>query len=221
MKSLSQNDVARFWGKVSKEKSTTFYNGERCWEWTASKTTEGYGGIKIEGASLRASRVAWMLTYGEIPKGLLVCHKCDNPPCCNPSHLFLGTNQDNATDKIRKGRQFVLPIMRRENHPEHKLTDAQVLEIRSRYFAGGEKQKDLAREFGVCQQHISFLVKREGHKNYARGEERPTHKLTAVQVEEMRRRYAAGEETIYRLAKAFGVVWTTAYKIVKNKMWRS
>lgn len=74
-----------------------------CWV-CRDVTTHGYGQIKINLKSWRAHRAAWVAFRGPIPKGIYVLHKCDNPPCCNPRHLFLGTNTDNVRDMIRKGR---------------------------------------------------------------------------------------------------------------------
>lgn len=88
----------RFWEKVDQR-------GDGCWEWTAALDTNGYGHFIIEGRNHAASRVAWMLTHGPIDAGLFVCHRCDNPPCCRPDHLFLGTALDNARDAVAKGRQ--------------------------------------------------------------------------------------------------------------------
>src|SRR3954467_3950831 len=79
----------------------------RCWEWTSTKIKYGYGRMNIGGRKFKwilAHRLSWELHFGEIPDGTLVCHRCDNPCCVNPNHLFLGTHMDNCQDKIRKGR---------------------------------------------------------------------------------------------------------------------
>ena len=93
--------VKRFWAKVKK-------NGpNECWLWQASKTSHGYGKIGSGGKygpSLRAHRVSYEIHYGSIPNGLNVLHTCDNPPCCNPGHLFLGTQSINNWDRAKKGR---------------------------------------------------------------------------------------------------------------------
>ena len=77
-----------------------------CWIWRGSNRGKGYGNIWANRLSKVATRVSWELFKGVIPNGLLVCHTCDNPPCVNPDHLFLGTQQDNMNDKVKKGRQF-------------------------------------------------------------------------------------------------------------------
>lgn len=76
----------------------------QCWEWTGRRNEDGYGMFDFQNTGGYAHRYMWKLHNGEIPDGLVVCHKCDNPPCCNPSHLFLGTVQDNISDRDRKGR---------------------------------------------------------------------------------------------------------------------
>jgi hypothetical protein len=86
----------RFWSKVDR-------SGD-CWLWIGAKDEEGYGFQKILGRMWHASRVSWKIAHGDIPDGLLVLHKCDNPPCIRPSHLFLGTQKENIADAMRKGR---------------------------------------------------------------------------------------------------------------------
>ena len=92
------NGVAeRFWSKVKKQP-----NG--CWEWQAAKTRLGYGRFAPEGTTVKAHRVSFELCKGPIPDGMHVMHSCDNPPCVNPEHLSLGSNQDNVNDREAKGR---------------------------------------------------------------------------------------------------------------------
>lgn len=75
-----------------------------CWEWQLRRTRYGYGKLKVEGKHWAAHRYAWAHFKGEIPTGMHVCHHCDNAPCCNPDHLFLGTPKDNKQDSVKKGR---------------------------------------------------------------------------------------------------------------------
>jgi hypothetical protein len=129
-----------------------------CIEWGGVKNTYGYGTLRKgpKGAGwLLAHRVSYELAYGPIPDGLGVLHRCDNPPCVNVEHLFLGTQADNVADMVAKGR-----IQRGTQRRDAKLTEDIVREIRQRYAAGGVTQKSLAGEFGVLQAKISKIVLR-------------------------------------------------------------
>lgn len=121
----------RFWSKVSRGPYA------ECWPWMASvrRKDEGYGAFWLEGKHQPASRVAWMLTNGPIADGLVVCHRCDNPPCCNPAHLFLGTAKDNDADRVAKGRQ-----VKGSKQPNAVLTEEVVLRLRA-----------LAAEVGIAE----------------------------------------------------------------------
>jgi HNH endonuclease len=139
----------RFWSKVD------ISNG--CWIWTAYKDRQGYGKFRM-GDMQHSSRVAWILTNGAIPTDICVLHKCDNPSCCNPDHLFLGTHNDNMNDCKQKGRNKNNP-MHGESNTSSKLKDHQVLEIRR--LAGTMYQKELAAIFGVKQGVISKIILRQ------------------------------------------------------------
>jgi hypothetical protein len=126
---------------------TDWSRGETaCWEWTGSKDRKGYGRLGIAGIPELAHRIAYRLHRGEIPEGAHVCHHCDNPSCVNPMHLFVGTNADNMRDMVEKGRQSH-PVG--EQHPQAKVTAAQVVEIRERY-SQGERPIRLAQEYGIA-----------------------------------------------------------------------
>lgn len=109
----------------------------------------------------RANRAAWVLVNGPIPDGMLVCHHCDNPPCCNPAHLFLGTNSDNIADRDAKGRQARVPGKKGEGSHLAHLTLQQVSEIRARYAAGGITYRELAPQYSVSEGAIGKVVRRD------------------------------------------------------------
>lgn len=151
----------RLWPKVD------IRSEDECWEWNAAKTRFGYGYLSIgrrdEGLVL-AHRAVWELTHGPLPNGMKVCHTCDNPSCCNPSHLFTGTQADNLTDCKVKGRARggSLPGSR---NPNSKLSDNQINEIRERYDSGKVLQRVLAHEYGITQTQVSAIIL---HKSWGR-----------------------------------------------------
>ena len=130
-----------------------------CWEWQGSKRN-GYGrmiiGSRTDGTRKTVSthRLSYELHYGEIPQGMEICHKCDNPCCINPDHLFAGTRQDNVDDRERKGRNNP---PKGEKHPKAKLTELDVLTIKEKRLQGVSFGK-LAKEYGVCKKTIQDAV---------------------------------------------------------------
>lgn len=130
-----------------------------CWEWQGAKTKFGYGQMVVDGKVEIIPRFTYRMFVGPIPEGMYVCHKCDNPSCWNPDHLYLGTAQDNARDRVERGR----------NAPKSGtfngrsiLVDTDVVEIRSRYKKGGISMSELARQHGVSFGTISRVVKKQG-----------------------------------------------------------
>lgn len=126
-----------------------------CWEWSQSRNEYGYG---LVARGVLAHRVAYAHAYGE-PGGLNVCHKCDNPPCCNPRHLFLGDDSANASDRHRKGRSKNVGGAG-EQHAMHKLTTAEVVKIRELH-ALGMVPRVIATQFGVCRAQVAKIVARK------------------------------------------------------------
>lgn len=139
----------RFWSKVD------IGEVDECWPWLAASDPRGYGRFRVHDRTWLAHRVAWILTFGPIPKGLETCHKCDSPSCCNPYHLFLGTHKDNMVDASRKGR-----MTRGDQNRSSILTEEEVLDIRERYAAEEWTRQELADEFGVTLWAISDVVYR-------------------------------------------------------------
>ena len=128
-----------------------------CWLWTKRVDGDGYGRTvdkwyRIHGKS-GAHQLSYIWHHGPIGHDKQVCHTCDNPTCINPAHLFLGSNQDNMTDKVIKGRQIV------------KLTETQVLEIRSRYATGSFTQAELAPDYDVSEEAIRCVVNRKSWRH--------------------------------------------------------
>lgn len=142
----SKTSVDRFWIKVKKS--------DGCWIWGALRLN-GYGCLRFNGKRTLAHRVSWEIHNGPIPEGLFVLHRCDNPACVRPDHLFLGTRKDNMQDMIKKGRRAPIRLLGEWN-PQSKLTEASVKQIRSSNCSG----IDLAKQFGVSQQLISEVKAR-------------------------------------------------------------
>ena len=140
-----------------------------CWEWIGGKNAEGYGSFgTLHRGTLRgynrAHRFSWLIHFGEIVDGLYVCHKCDNPSCVNPHHLFLGTHQENMRDKISKGRQRAGHIYTGESHIHHgqgspfnKLTEADVTEIVSLKREGVLSLRQIAKKFGISSSVVNNI----------------------------------------------------------------
>lgn len=156
---------------------------DECWPFVGTMDRDGYGHFSMRGKAPCAHRVAFTIAFGPIPEGKVVCHRCDNPPCCNPAHLWAGTIAENNSDKRAKGREpmgddhwsrhrpenlarglrngkYTKPekTPRGESHGSVKISAADVLEIQRLYAAGGISQQKLADRFGVRQAHVSRIV---------------------------------------------------------------
>ena len=143
------NTVQSFWSRVKTGKP------EECWPWTGDLNWYGYGRICIWGERWITSRLAWFLTNGKIEKGMSVCHKCDNPPCCNPAHLFLGTTKQNSLDAVTKGRQ-----LKGVEHGMCRLKESEVIEIRKLY-PQGNTLKIISERFHISESHASRIILRK------------------------------------------------------------
>jgi len=149
-KLVSYGDKIRFWEKVK------IREHEQCWNWVAHKRN-GYGMFQIWNRSHSAHRLCWIMEFGPIPDGLCVLHSCDNPSCCNPEHLFLGTHTDNMRDASRKGKFH----RKGELNGRAKLTEREVATIRNLHGKGGLTPTVLAKAFGVTRPAISQILRRE------------------------------------------------------------
>jgi hypothetical protein len=177
LKRTAEDWKPRFWSYVCKS--------DGCWTWTGSVSHQGYARFVINGHEYRASRLMWELHYGSAPSDkLLACHKCDNPVCVNPDHLFLGTQLDNMRDKVSKNRQAVgdnhgsktkpwrCPrgdrhgsktkpdrVAKGERNGGAKLTPDNVRSIRDEYAAGGTTSRELGRKHGVSKTAILRIIR--------------------------------------------------------------
>ncbi len=141
------------WHKV------TVSGNDDCWNWNGSINKWGYGDCLYMGRRMNASRAAFISTNGIIDKGLVVCHRCDNPACCNPSHLFAATQAENLKDCRDKGRQRY-KYGKSHHRSSAKLTEEMVIEAK-RLYASGVSQSQIAREWGVHSSTISRCVRGE------------------------------------------------------------
>ena len=136
-----------------------------CLEWQGACINKGYGHIRLNTAGVITwdgpHRIVWKHSHGEIPKGMMVCHHCDNRVCAEISHLFLGTAKANAADMIAKGRS-----LKGERQSQAKLTEDQVCEIREKW-EGGRSQASIGREYRVTGPTIRAVVYRQTWKHVA------------------------------------------------------
>lgn len=155
----------RFWPKVD-------MSGD-CWEWQGSRDRKGYGRVGLGGraAGTGLAHVAsWVMAFGPVPEGMNVLHRCDNPPCVRPSHLFLGTVRDNALDALAKGRLYV---QRSDYRPaSRKLTDDQVREIR-RLALLRVTHTEIAQRFGVHKTTVKGVIHFRSYRHVAQEVDEP------------------------------------------------
>lgn len=199
----------RFWNKVR------IGSEHECWEYQGHLNKSGYGIFGVwsprsrQHRTVLAHRQAYALWHGAVPKDLCVRHKCDNRACCNPAHLVPGTQLDNMTDMVERGRNTSV------------LTESQVIAIREAYLNGAVKQKTLAAMLGVTRAAISSAIKGKNwrrlgtpeteklriayRRGRASGESHPASKLSDEEVRAIRRAYAAGGMTQKELARAYGI----------------
>lgn len=159
---LSQEFIDSFWDRVDK------HGPDDCWEWKKGRFKRGYGCVSINGAATIASRVSYFIATGIDLGDSLACHSCDNPPCCNPRHIFPGTEADNSADMARKGRsasgrrnaRYTKPETspRGERHGRSKITDDIVRLLRVEYASGRIGTRPLAAKHGISRDIVRRVV---------------------------------------------------------------
>jgi hypothetical protein len=151
---LSPADVERFWKYVSKG------GPDECWPWTGCRNDRGYGQLQLNGKPAVATRISWTIHRGPVPTGLGMLHRCDNPACVNPSHLFAGTQADNVRDRDAKQRGKWVPYKRTNENRGKKLTFEKAQQIRAMYKGRGHgpSQAKIGNLFGVSQEVVSEII---------------------------------------------------------------
>lgn len=173
---FTPEDAVHFWSKVA------VAGPDDCWLWKFSVLETGYGQHKVRGTGYSAHRFAFMVSNGEIPEGLLVCHRCDVRACCNPTHLFLGTHGDNNRDTVAKGRWrsgwdtfpermphgdrhwmrlYPEKLLRGSKNSQARLTESSVVRLREQYSKGRVTMNFLAQKYAVSKNTIRRVVRME------------------------------------------------------------
>ena len=210
----------RFWKKVD--------DSGGCWLWLGSTFPNGYGKISSHGKSLLTHRLSWEIDHRQpVPDGLEVLHRCDNPPCVNPVHLFLGTQAENIADMDAKGRAN-RPRLAGEQSPRARLTVLVVREMR-RLHALGVGPHRLGSMFGVSVGAACHVIAGrswiaaggavvQGRRSHP-GTENGRARLTPEAVASIREAYAAGNGTYGSLAAQFAVHTSTIGALIRGRTW--
>lgn len=218
---LTDKDVARFWSKVDRR------GADECWEWKANKTQKGYGQIGVGKRLASAHRLSYAISKID-PVGSLVCHRCDNPACVNPKHLFLGSPSDNMQDMVEKVRAKF-----GEQSYSSKLTADDVLRIRE-LRAGGKTYREIGEEFGISDGHAANIATGNAWSHIgptpdvakgisalstrSRGERSSKAKMTEAKVIEIRRLRSSGV-TLRAIADMYGIADRSVSAIAKGESW--
>jgi hypothetical protein len=156
---LSEKQLQRFWRKVNRG------GPDDCWPWNARQNDLGYGNVFIAGKCRLSHRIAFCISKGSFLDRLKICHSCDNPPCCNPTHLWLGTDLLNAQDRDAKGRRIKWRTYRGGEHVKAKLTDKQAKQICNLYAFGEWLHREIAEMYGVSSTTIQRIVTKSRWKH--------------------------------------------------------
>jgi len=151
---LSKNKPEDVWKQINRKSE------DECWEWIGKSLSKGYGHLRINNKDCYSHRMVYIETYGSIPEGLCILHTCNNPKCCNPKHLYVGTHADNMEQMSKDGRSNM-----GEKHPNSRLSNQIIIKIRFLYSTGKYSQKCLGKMVGVSQGQISRIIKKDGWKH--------------------------------------------------------
>lgn len=194
---VTQAIIDHFWSKVDKR------GPDECWRWVRGKDGDGYGAFAIRRRLYKSHRTAWFVTNGPIPKGLLVCHKCDNKPCCNPNHLFLGTTQENTADAVSKGLiprgDLSFPRM----YPER--------------LARGERNGRYTHPEKTCRGEMHPWHKKN-NPSHSVGENSPMAILTNEKVARLRIMRNSGS-SLKELSNEFGICLSQVRNVINRVSW--
>jgi len=198
---LTEARIADFHTRVDKR------GPDECWPWMRGKGTHGYGAFPLHGKMIKAHRMAFYLAYGWLPawqrpEALSVCHKCDNPVCCNPAHLFVASHVENVADRVRKGR-----TASGDRNGSRTRPDRRAFGKRSGAYTHPESVSRGAAHSATMLEHA------------ARGESHYLAKLTADQVRQIRQLRRQGM-AYQRIADMFGVSFSAVYRIIKGRSWK-
>ena len=193
-------------------------NENGCWEWPGAKGSGGYPTTSIKNKGIKLSRFVWETYRGKIPEGKYVCHKCDNPGCVNPDHLFLGTQQENIHDMLSKGRG-------QDGLRRPKLNPRKVIKMKE-MFVEGCSYKSLSRQFGVQVRVVREIIVEQRWKgtgpdvSHLVARRSVAHlKMTNEKAQEVRQLLSLGVKP-KELPQMFGVSLTTIYEIRKGRSWK-
>lgn len=236
---ITQRDLDRFWSKVEKngplpDQQNPHYSGlEKCWTWKVGFFDSGYGSFWLDGIDRLAHRVSFVIAHGSHPSKGSACHKCDNPACVNPSHLFDGDHQDNVDDKVRKGRQPTGEASGPRKHPERmargdkngsrlyperlRRGDNHPLRLNPERAARGDRNG--SRLYPERLKRGDDHPARKNPENLSPGEEHYCAVLTSEKVREIRSLRSNGG-TFRGIARQFGVSRDCIKAVVKRQTWK-
>lgn len=200
---MKQTTGERFWSKVN------IQGPWDCWEWKRHRNEDGYGSFRFRGGMRLAHRVAWILSVGEIPDDLGVLHHCDNPACCNPAHIFLGTQLDNMRDAKRKGR-----LARGDTHSSRTKPESVARGDRN-----GMRRYPERSSFAGKRYWGDDNVMRRRPEVRCRGERNGSCKLTEDTVRAIRRDYVPGKVRYADLAEKYGIAFGHVGQIIRGERW--